>query len=223
MNSGTLGFTSSQRMIFSVTPCCKAARQRWEGRDIALKEMVSYLHRVSMCLNPYWHTNELCFLKYYIVLSSGLPGVLPSATNKGLKIGFKTSCGPRGGESSLNTRMVFWSVARYAGGGCTELRQRQRALGRYPAARTEALQLPLHQLWVRPSRVWQSNRFGEEEGGIPSGKRFAVSQPRLSLWLFLGGLLASLPSAPNRKYGRSLMEEPLVQVGIKQTVWIIDR
>lgn len=43
----------------------------------------------NSCVNPRWHTSELCFLKYYVVLSTGLPGVLPSTTNKGLKKGLK--------------------------------------------------------------------------------------------------------------------------------------
>lgn len=168
------------------------------GGKWSLKEAASYLRRASTCVNPPWHTSELWGLKYCIVLSSGLPGVLPSATNKGSKKGFKT---PWGREISLlKTQMGFWCIARCAGEdaqswcSCSEPRAGTQLFpqmpGRHhsPSSRGEP-----------EEGIGRATGLGRAKGTSHLEKRFCMHEPRLSLKLFLGCPLASLPSAPNQK------------------------
>lgn len=180
-------------MIRSVPPCCKATRPRWEGSDLGKNQpptSAEYVHEPALT-----HEHTVGFEAWHCFVFC-LPGALPSTANKGSKKGSKT---PWGREISLlKTQMGFWCIARYAGEGaqswcsCSQPQQVPSCPQRCQAATTAWVPGRSLRRVLAEQQVW-----GQQRGHLIW--KNCVHKLRLSLKLFLGCLLASLPSAPNQR------------------------
>ena len=112
MNSGTLGFTSPQQMIFSVTPCCKAARQRWEGRQYCSRIFAGWVCAWTLIDTQI----NWIFLSITLLCLLGCLEFFQAQLTKAWRKDLKHH-GRKKFIYLLKTRMVFWSVTRYPGEG----------------------------------------------------------------------------------------------------------